>query len=795
MRKRRGFTVTHTFNICTWVVPGLAGCTLVCATTTWAQIPAFSGADGAGAYATGGRGGTVYHVTLVDKNFNDNRPGTLRYGLTDSNFEGQPRTIVFDVAGTFWLGRYGAERGHDNGWDTQSRLNIGSNITIAGQTAPGPVNIMGGVVKLGGSNVILRNVTIAPGYGMRSFNEPENNKSPTSGDFPDSYVYDAIDISGQNIVIDHVTTLYATDESISANESAHNVTVQYSNISQGQNYPQWDAEGGGYTGHALGSLLTAGNSTSQAAISFHHNLYAHQKGRVPQTGNGGLGGYYDFRNNVFYNWLGTAGSRSGTTYWNLINNFYLSGPGGDNPVGGSSTAITTASGGTSVIGTSSNIYRNGNILDSNKNGNPNDGSALSNNGASSPFWMNNTTTYNGVTDSATTAFNRVLDYMGANWWNRNPADLRIVNEVRTGTGKILAWADDPFNNDPNEGTEWRSMLALRADPTTGAAPYTRPINWDTDSDGMPDQWEIAHGLSPTIPTNNGDFDNDGYTNLEEYINDLAAWPAPGVITFANSVSNRYAQIQNWHLISTSNTKDIWQPSRFDTARITQGTVVIDAVGQHAGTLEVNGGTLQIISGWIRIADQLKNNARVEQNNGQVLADSIVLGTTTSGTYIFSGGRIDTGSLSQGPAGGSFEFTGGELHADVIAFSLTNNGGIVSPGRSIGTTQVIGNLLLHAGSLQIELASPVSADLVTVTGLLTLGGALDVQWLDGFAPDPGMEWTIASATGGINGVFSFVSSGYTTEVVGQTLVLRYIPEPTWLACYVCVGLLGCRKRII
>ena len=91
-----------------------------------------------------------------------------------------------------------------------------------------------------------------------------------------------MDISGTNLMIDHVSTLYATDETISMNEVANNITVQYSNISQGQNYPQWDAEGGGLTGHALGSLLEAGNVRYQAAISFHHNLYAHQKARVPQ---------------------------------------------------------------------------------------------------------------------------------------------------------------------------------------------------------------------------------------------------------------------------------------------------------------------------------------------------------------------------------------------------------------------------------------------------------------------------------------------------------------------------------
>ena len=71
-----------------------------------------------------------------------------------------------------------------------------------------------------------------------------------------------MDIAGTNLMIDHVSTLYATDETISMNEVANNITVQYSNISQGQNYPQWDAEGGGLTGHALGSLLEAGNDRS-----------------------------------------------------------------------------------------------------------------------------------------------------------------------------------------------------------------------------------------------------------------------------------------------------------------------------------------------------------------------------------------------------------------------------------------------------------------------------------------------------------------------------------------------------
>ncbi len=343
------------------------------------SIPAFPGADGAAAHATGGRGGIVYHVTKLDRNFSHNEPGTLRFGLTNSNFtvagQVQPRTIVFDVAGTFWLGRFGAEENHHNGWDTASRYNLGSNITVAGQTAPGPVYIMGGLVKAGGNNAILRNVTIAPGYGMRTFEKPDEDppELPTPGDFPDSIVYDAIDITGTNILIDHVSTFYATDETISANEQADNVTIQYSNISQGQNYPQADAEGSGvrYTGHALGSLLQGG---SNSKFSIHHNLYAHQKGRLPRVGSEvGTGAYNDFRNNVFYNWLGAAGSGASgqPSFNNFVANYWRAGPGGDDPQGGSSTNIILRAGGTDVFNGANSagtrIYHTGNFKDTNKN--------------------------------------------------------------------------------------------------------------------------------------------------------------------------------------------------------------------------------------------------------------------------------------------------------------------------------------------------------------------------------------------------------------------------------------------
>jgi len=706
-----------------------------------AQLPAFSGADGAAANVTGGRGGLVYHVTRLDSDFNDAAPGTLRYGLSDGNFPpGVPRTIVFDVAGAFWLGRSGIQ--WDNGWNSgQSRYNIPANVTIAGQTAPGPVIIMGGVTKASKTNSIVRNLMFAPGYGMQNFHEPPT--PPTPGDFPDSYVYDAIDISGQGIMIDHVTAVYITDEAISANELAADITIQYCNISQGQNYPQADAEASGtvYTGHALAHLLQAG---SNAKLSILNNLYAHQKGRLPRVGSEiGTGARNDFRNNLFYNWLGTAGqgSSSQPSFNNFISNFYLAGPGGEDPVGGSNSNLIHRAGGTGIFnGGSASTTKalvTGNLKDLNKDGDPNDASS-----ADGDFFNTDTTlavhgTDIGVTLNARAALTNVLRHVGNSWWLRDydilsgntnaidTMDERLVHETFTGTGKIMAWADDPFDSDPAEGVEWRDLLALRADFNGGAAPFNHPPDWDTDADGMPDHWELEHGLDPNVANNNDDFDTDGYTDLEECLNDIAAWPAPGDITFTGLSNNRYALIQNWQVSGATllvprfgavQTASPWQPSRYDTAIISNTMVVVDSVGQHAGTIRLEGnGTLNLTNGWLKVAD------------------TVEVGASSVATLNLTGGRLRVGVLTKGPSG-TFNFTGGTLSAKVVDFDLINGGGSIAPGDSPGTTVVNGDLTLQPGSsLDFELgaANTNDSDAIMVNGNLTLGGTLNVASLPGF----------------------------------------------------------------
>src|SRR5262249_50733076 len=150
----------------------------------------------------------------------------------------------------------------------------------------------------------------------------------------------------------------------------------------------------------------------------------------------------------------------------------------------------------------------------------------------------------------------------------------------TGTGRIVAWADDPFNTSATEGTEWRGLVSMAA--------VSRPAGFDTDGDGMPDAWETMHGLNPNSADNNGDFDSDGYTNLEEYINEIAAWPAATAVLFTGKTNRRYAQITNWNVgpaRGRAGNASYWQPNQYDVAQI-QSAAVVDAVGQHARVLQV-----------------------------------------------------------------------------------------------------------------------------------------------------------------------------------------------------------------
>jgi hypothetical protein len=706
-----------------------------------AQLPFFPGAEGYGAThigtePTGGwfANARIYHVTTTEDLLDGNgKPvdGTLRRAFLDPALKeaGGNVIVVFDVGGTFEL--------------TQGSLNIKniSNYYVAGQTAPSPVTVYGDMSQVTHSsgkqtsNIILRYMSFRKG----------------SGDNEDAMTFAGSGL-GTHVIFDHLSASWSEDEIISVTNNNTDVTVQYSMINDAL-----------VSGHAYGSLLRAKIDSN---VSFHHNLYANNASRQARFGSyNGMTLVADFRNNVVYNWRDRAsyagGSGSDPQEYadvNYVGNYLVAGP---NTLTNQSTAFVVDN------NIDVSVYQSGNYIDPDQTPNPGGVPDGSDTGwgmfayatpitdqhlyqMATPF-----ATPAVTTQSAPDAYGQIVDYVGNWWWDRDAIDSRVIDDVVT--------FDGPASIGPS--TPNATELAY----VTGAAQTSHAAGWDTDSDGMPNYWELAHGLNPSSSVDavtysagnpsQHDFDLDGYTNLEEYLNDVGAFPAPAPIVFNGATNSRYAQITNWKTDDGGiTTGSNWQPSRFDEAQINSGSVVVDAVGQHAGVLKIgsnpgNNATLSITSGWLDVDEEL------------------VIGADDAATasLSLSGGILNVPTLSKG-AGGSFSFTGGVLHADTVGFSLTNQGGTLSPGNSIGQTHVEGDLTLTSGTLQIELASESLADTLVVDGLATLGGNLVVDLLGGFAPTEG-SWEIITAIGGFDGSFASITDGYSVRQLGDSLFLQ------------------------
>ena len=619
-------------------------------------IPAFPGAEGFGAGATGGRGGEVFHVVnTLNTNVgtyegpNGYNRGTLRWCLLNETSTA-PRTIVFDVSGQVTL---------------TSQITLeSSNMTIAGQTAPGEGLTSAGKPWLieSGGNLVIRYI--------------RNRLGRNGGQ-------DSIGVEGgSQIIFDHVTSTWSNDEALSVAKNGNYVTVQNSMIYEGLNH----------SGHGYGSLI---RPDIDSKISYHHNLYANNESRNPRPGTYNSRTLdFDFRNNVIYNWGDRAGYSGGSSegnpeYVNLnyVGNYVVAGPSTTN---NANTAFLTD------VNAVTSAYQSGNLIDSDKDA-TRDGvdtgwgmftvKAGTLNQLASPHPL---APIPVTTQTAADAYESVLNYAGSFWWNRDVHDARVVNQVRTQTGTLI-----------NHESEVGGFLP----PTS----LTRAANWDTDHDGMPDEWETKHGLNPLLSSDrNNDFDTDGFTNLEEYLNETGAWPAPRAISW-NGSSGRYALNQNW---------DTWQPSRFDEVHINGGVAAVDAIGQQAGLLRIapNAGAaaqLSVTGGWIEVEDE------------------VVIGTNNSnGTLALSGGALRTPLLSRG-SGGTFDFTGGSLSAGTVDFSLVNNGGVIAPGIGIGLTHVTDDLTLNSGAVEFQVGGTGLGeyDQLAVDGRTTLGGTLRVLPID------------------------------------------------------------------
>ena len=244
------------------------------------QIPAFPGAEGFGMYTTGGRGGTVFHVTSLDDN---GGAGTFRKGVESD----AARIIVFDVSGTIHLRR---------------ALSIKGNKTILGQTAPGDgICVADYPVDIKGSNVIIRYMRFRLG---------NKNVANHEGDG-----LGAMDCN--NIIVDHCSVSWSIDECLSV-YGGKNLTVQWCIASQSLKN----------AGHSKGAHGYGGNWGGSGA-TYHHNLIAHNESRTPRLGprpGTQTDERMDMRNNVIYNWGGEGCYGGEGMNVNIVNNYYKPGP-------------------------------------------------------------------------------------------------------------------------------------------------------------------------------------------------------------------------------------------------------------------------------------------------------------------------------------------------------------------------------------------------------------------------------------------------------------------------------------
>lgn len=431
-----------------WTLFGLNLCLAMGGPSISQAIPAFPGAEGFGARSVGGRGGKILFVT----NLNDSGTGSLRTALKTAG----PRIVVFRVGGLITL--------LSDVWINEPFL------TVAGQTAPGDgVCIRGGALRIETHDVIMRGLRIRPGDLLDAARK-ENG---------DGITVENPDVEPYNIIIDHCSISWTTDENMATWYACRDITFQWCIVSEALHW-QKDPETGDWDS-GYGILIGPGGRR----ISIHHNLIAHHQDRSPLVQDGTE---TEVINNTIYNWIWYATRSWGKT--NVIGNQYITGPSWS---GGKSVAVTEE-------GTDSEVYVKSNI-----------GPARETN--SGDEWLIGTV-YSEIQKSLLPAIegsgitttqvenvtSLVSTHAGAIWPKRDPVDNRVLQSIASRSGALIA-----------------SQRDVGGWPAYASAPAPT----DTDSDGMPDFWESANGLNPNNASDALlDGDGDGFQNIEEYINGL-----------------------------------------------------------------------------------------------------------------------------------------------------------------------------------------------------------------------------------------------------------------------------------
>lgn len=283
---------------------------------------------------------------------------------------------------------------------------------------------------------------------------------------------------------------------------------------------QWNIIAECYMGNHIGGNRAPKN------ITLHHNLYANLGSRIPLMQHASV---FDFRNNVIYNWNGNNGSVFGqfalnaSAFGNVVGNLWLAGPESGYPYLNVGNGGPVRIDGSDAEAGGTKLYLSGNWGPRSPAGSANDWTGhgvntwdyyeLNGDGsthlatqaqydAAKPYPVPSV-----ATDDVSKLLDKVLAGVGASKPSRDAIDLRIVKSVREKTGTYRVSTTGP----------WPDLARGAPAPPT-----------DSDHDGMPDAWEIAHGLDPKDERDGAAFAANGYTNVEDYLNGLAGDPVPGL---------------------------------------------------------------------------------------------------------------------------------------------------------------------------------------------------------------------------------------------------------------------------
>ncbi len=440
---------------------------------------AFPGAEGGGAFVTGGRGGkTVLVTSLAD----DGSKGTLRWAVRQKG----PRTIIFRVAGRIEL---------------TSQLFINEdNLTIAGESAPGDgITISNFPVSIKAENVIIRFLKFRLGdiAGLAD---------------------DAVKaIRTRNLIIDHCSLSWGTDECGSFYDN-ENFTLQWCIVSESLNNST-HAKGA----HGYGGIWGGKNA------SFHHNLIMHHTSRNPRFcgsrySNDAANEKVEFRNNVIYNWGSNSAYAGEGGVYNIVNNYYKPGPAtlaARNKKLAHRIFAPNADEGANAqaAGVWGKFYVSGNFVHGNKEVSTNNWLGVHpdvKNDASfdiKNIKLETAVQFHGNSKTAEESYNAIIKHVGASL-KRDAVDQRLIEELKTGTTSFKG----------SRGSI-NGIIDSQADvggwPTQTFDANDLPI--DTDGDGLPDAWEIKNGLDINNPNDANMIAPCGhYSHLELYLHSLVS---------------------------------------------------------------------------------------------------------------------------------------------------------------------------------------------------------------------------------------------------------------------------------